>query len=343
MGTGLGVVGQCPRIRGLVSARLQQLRSHWVPQHGGYYSPWSAWTVVPRTVWAPNIWVTPHVVVPTAVPPVVHARFVEVTVAPVPTVGFRNIEPIRAPTVGYAVARYARPVPAGEEWRERSLAANVAAPRNNTVMGAGSPRDLTDRGQTGGNGDASLQRATPSRSRLADGTPPRSTSIDIHRLRCRRSTHRAPAEHRHAPSCLAAPIPPRHRMRTSEAPVFSARRLVPIPTRARWRLPVPDAPVPAVSHRACRKLNRLAHQHRGSRRPIARHRALSVAPILRAADRPRRRRRRRRLRRDLLALHRPPRRPRVLHRHRRRRTRRRQWHCSGYPRVRAAAVAVNSE
>ena len=147
---------------------------------GGYYSPWSAWTVVPRTVWAPNIWVTPHVVVPTAVPPVVHARFVEVPVAPVPTVGFRNIEPIRAPTIGYAVARYARPVPAGEEWRERSLAANVAAPRNNTVMGAGSPRDLTDRGQSGGNGDGSLQRATPNRSRLADGTPPpRSTSIDV--------------------------------------------------------------------------------------------------------------------------------------------------------------------
>lgn len=149
---------------------------------GGYYSPWSAWTVVPRTVWAPNIWVTPHVVVPTAVPPVAHARFVEVPVAPVPTVGFRNIEPIRAPTLGYAVARYARPVPAGEEWRERSPAANVAAPRNNTVMGAGSPRDLTDRSRTqsDANAAASGQRAAAGRSQLADATsPPRSTSIDV--------------------------------------------------------------------------------------------------------------------------------------------------------------------
>ncbi len=149
---------------------------------GGYYSPWSAWTVVPRTVWAPNIWVTSHVVVPTAVPPVVHARFIEVPVAPVPTVGFRNIDPIRSPTLGYAVARYARPVPAGEEWRERSLAANTAAPRNNTVVGAGSPRDLTDRSrmQSGTDADASAQRATPARSRLSDAAPPpRSTSIDV--------------------------------------------------------------------------------------------------------------------------------------------------------------------
>ena len=152
---------------------------------GGYYSPWSAWTVVPRTVWAPNIWVTPHIVVPTAVPPVVHARFAEVPVAPVPTVGFRNIEPIRAPTVGYAVARYARPVPAGEEWRERSVAANVAAPRNPTVLGAGSPRDLTDRSnmQADTNAGATLQRSAASRSRLAEGTPPpRTTAIDVPRV-----------------------------------------------------------------------------------------------------------------------------------------------------------------
>lgn len=152
---------------------------------GGYYSPWSAWTVVPRTVWAPNIWVTPHIVVPTAVPPVVHARFVEVPVAPVPTVGFRNIEPIRSPTVGYAVARYARPVPAGEEWRERSLSENVAAPRNPTVLGAGSVRDLTDRSgmQSGSNSGATLQRSNPSASRLADAAaPPRSTAIDVPRV-----------------------------------------------------------------------------------------------------------------------------------------------------------------
>jgi hypothetical protein len=149
---------------------------------GGYYSPWSAWTVVPRTVWAPNIWVTSHVVIPTAVPPVAHARFVEVPVAPVPTVGFANIQPIRAPTLGYSVARYARPVPVGEEWRERSPAANVAAPRNNTVIGAGSPRDLTDRSrvQQGDATEASVPRATPSRSRLAGAaSPPRSTAIDV--------------------------------------------------------------------------------------------------------------------------------------------------------------------
>jgi len=79
------------------------------------------------------------------------------------------------------VARYARPVPVGEEWRERSLAANVAAPRNNTVIGAGSPRDLTDRsGMSGTNAGAAAQRATPGRSRLSDAAPPpRSTAIDV--------------------------------------------------------------------------------------------------------------------------------------------------------------------
>ena len=151
----------------------------------GYYSPWSAWTIVPRTVWAPNIWVTPHVVVPTAVPPVVHARFIEVPVAPVPTVGFHNIEPLRAPTLGHAVARYARPVAPGEEWRERTLRTGSAVPRTNTTMTSASPRDLTDRSglQTDTAENTAVQRAAPGSSRLADVTNrPASTAIDVPRV-----------------------------------------------------------------------------------------------------------------------------------------------------------------
>ena len=175
---------------------------------GGYYSPWSAWTVVPRTVWAPNIWVTSHVVVPTAVPPVVHARFIEVPVAPVPTVGFAHIQPIRAPTVGYAGARYARAVPRGEEWRERSLTANAAAPRNNTVMTAGSPRDLTDRSrmQTDQVNDTSIPRASAGRTRLAEAAPRPSATTPIDVPRVQVPTVEAPRADGRPSRAIARPV-----------------------------------------------------------------------------------------------------------------------------------------
>jgi hypothetical protein len=134
------------------------------------------------------------------------------------------------------------------------------------------------------------------------------------RSTCRRLTRRAPAEARRAPSCPAAAIPWRLRMKTCATAVSSGRRLVSIPTRARVRRLVRDG-APAASPRGFLKLSRRTQQHPGNPRPIARRRVPADAPIHQARVRRPRRHRRRPLRRDLPASHRQARRRPALHRH----------------------------
>ena len=312
----MGVLGQCARLRRLVSARLQQLSGHWVPQHGWLLQPLVSMDGgAAHGVGAEHLGDAAR-------------RGTDRSSAGRSRAVRRGAG--RSRTDGRLRAtsnRSARqrsdtrlrdtpgPVPAGEEWRERSLAANVAAPRNNTVIGAGSPRDLTDRSRhaVGTNADASAQRATPSRSRLADADAAAAFNLDrcATRSTCRRLTHRAPVEARRAPSCLAAAIPLRLRMTTSEAAASSAAapRVDPVREPGLRRLVTDGAP--AASHRGFRRSSRRARQHRGnpaSDRAAPRSSGRPDSPS--AGARRRRRHRRRRRRRDLLASHRPARRHR---------------------------------
>jgi len=134
---------------------------------GGYYGAygWTAWTIVPRSVFVPNLWVTQHVVVHNTIAPTVLNQFVVGRTAPiVPTIRVRNIEPLRAPTFsrGTAIARSSLPVDSGVEgfstdqsWRERSVGSATAraaraVPPAGTARSSGSTtRSSSDRADAG--------------------------------------------------------------------------------------------------------------------------------------------------------------------------------------------------
>ncbi len=153
-GTAPGYVSWCP------------LGFNGRPVYGFHHTdPWYAWTVMPSRYLIPNVWVTQHIVVPTAIVPVVRTQFVErLTVPVVPAIATPRIAPIHAPTFSRptAVARNAGPAYDGEEsWRSR--ATNSAVPRG-TASGSAAARDGA---RYTGQPAADIQRAAPQRSRVA--------------------------------------------------------------------------------------------------------------------------------------------------------------------------------
>jgi hypothetical protein len=73
--------------------------------YGGYRDHWSAWTIVPARVFAPNIVVVNHVVRHEAIAPTVRSQFAEARRAPVGPTVVSRAEPLRAPPGPRAVPR----------------------------------------------------------------------------------------------------------------------------------------------------------------------------------------------------------------------------------------------
>lgn len=133
-----------------------------------HVDPWSAWTILPSRQFVSNVWVTQHIVVHTAIPPVVRTQFVERPIAPlVPAIATPRVAPIHAPTFSraQAVPRQTGAAYAGEEpWRSRTT--NAAVPRNASSTGGGTA-GARGSARSAAQPDTDVQRAVPDRTRVA--------------------------------------------------------------------------------------------------------------------------------------------------------------------------------
>lgn len=248
-GSAPGFVSWCPL--GLDGHATVGFRPIDVPYIGvPSVDPFTAWTIVPASGFAHNVWVTEHAVARNGIPPQVRGEFRERPLAPIPAgnaVSKREIPPIHAPTAPRNVATprgrpTSGPFDAARTSGRTGGGATTRAPISSTIIGPPVP--------TGGAGDAA--RALPSSRSVAPDRPattpsrvprPASNSIDVPRVQ-------APPD---APSRSVAP-PQTEPNRTTPA------RAIPRPTertvappsagvetgRAVQRAPEPDRAAPAA-------------------------------------------------------------------------------------------------
>jgi len=134
-----------------------------------YMDPWSAWTIVPARVFAPNIVVTRHAVTHQAIAPSIRGQFA-VRNAPVNTpVPGRRIEPLRGPGAvrGTAVPRDSR------AWSTFGESRNPNGETRSVIRG----NDVNGRAATPSDGARATRGVGASLPRSSASSPPSSSQV----------------------------------------------------------------------------------------------------------------------------------------------------------------------